>query len=48
MMLDLDKLTLSFKVNDAVYGIAYNNIKQAKYRAAVWFWSEFDAITIIE
>ena len=48
MILDLDKLTLSFKVNDVDYGVAYDNIKQAKYRAAIWFWRELDSVTIIE
>ena len=36
MSLDLNKMELSYKVNDVDYGVAYDNIKESKYRAAVW------------
>ena len=48
MILDLYAMTLSFKVNDVDYGAAYDNIKEAKYRAAVWLYESSDSVTIIE
>ena len=35
MTLDLNKRTLSFKVNDKDFGVAYSNIKQTSYRLAL-------------
>ena len=48
MILDLDKLALSFKVNGVDYGVAFNNIKQAKYKAAIWLYHEHDSVTIFQ
>ena len=48
MILDLNKFTLRFKVNNVDYGIAFHNIRNAKYRAAVWLYNDDDFITIIE
>ena len=36
MKLDLDNLTLTFKINNVDYGIAYKNIIQRKYRMAIY------------
>ena len=35
MTLDLDECTLSFKVNDIDYGVAFDSIEKTNYRAAV-------------
>ena len=48
MTLDLNEMTLSFKVNDVDYGVAFDNIKQAKYRKAVWLFHKYDSVSIIE
>ena len=38
IVLNLDKRTLSFKVNDKDFGVAFENIKVAKYRLAMSFF----------
>ena len=40
MTLDLNEHTLSYKVNDTDFGVAFKNIRQNEYRLA---WSTFDA-----
>ena len=43
MTLNLNAATLSFKTNDTNYGIAFRDIKQAKYRLAISFLRNKDA-----
>ena len=47
MILDLDDLTLRFKLNDIDYSVAYKNIKPAKYKMAVWLYYEEDSVQIV-
>ena len=35
MTLNLDKLTISFKINDKDYGVGFSNIVPAPYRLAL-------------
>ena len=46
MILDLTQLTLSFKINDIDYGVAYENIIKDKYRLGVWLYKK-DSVSII-
>ena len=47
MILDLDKLQLRYKVNGNNYGIAFENIEQTEYIAAVSMFKETDCIQLI-
>ena len=47
MILDLNKYTLSYKCNDKDYGIAFQDIEQTTYRAAVGFYHQQDSIEFI-
>ena len=35
MILDMNKMTLSYKVNDKEYGVAFHNIDNTKYKAGL-------------
>ena len=48
MVLDLDKGTVQYFHNDVDLGIAYRNIAQKPYRAAVSMFHEEDCIELIE
>ena len=39
MILDCHQWTLSFKVNDTDYGVAFSNIEETKYKAAIFMYS---------
>ena len=38
MILNLEEYTLSFKVNDIDYGVAFEDIEKTKYRAAIFMY----------
>ena len=39
MILDCDECTLSFKINDIDYGVAFDNIEKTEYRAAIFMYT---------
>ena len=41
--LNLDERTLSFKTNDTDFGVAFGNIKVARYRLVITFWDNKDS-----
>ena len=47
MILDLDKLQLSYKVNDTDLGVAFSKIEPTSYRACIDICSEDDSVQII-
>ena len=47
MLLDMNELTLSYKINDKDYGKAFD-VEKCKYRAAVYMLTENDAITLLK
>ena len=47
MTLDLDERTIRFNVNEVDLGIAYKDIEQVSYRAAVGLYMEDDSIQLI-
>ena len=48
MYLDLKQLTLSYKINGKDYGIAFKDIEQTEYRAAIWVGGEGSAIKLLD
>ena len=48
MILDLNKKQLGFKRNDKDYGVAFENIEDTSYRAAVSFFRNVNSIKLIE
>ena len=47
MILDLNKLTLSYIIDGKDYGKAFD-VEKSKYRAAVFFYTKGDAITLLK
>ena len=47
VILDLNKLCLSYKVNDIDLGVAFKNIEKTTYRAAVTFYNKNEKISFI-
>ena len=47
MILDLNKRQLSYSVNNESLGIAYNDIQQTCYRAALGIWNKKDCVELI-
>ena len=48
MHLELKQLTLSYKINGQDYGIAFKDIEQTEYKAAIWVGGEASAIKLLD
>lgn len=47
MILDMDKLELSYKIDDVPYGVAFPHLKNSSYRAAIYFYDKGSSITLL-
>ena len=47
MYVDFNKLQLKFIINGKDQGIAFENIKRGKYKAAIDFYNQDDSVTLI-
>ena len=47
MILNLNTLCLSYKINEKNYGTAFKNIENTSYRAAITFFVNGEKVTLI-